>query len=73
MLENIQHDIRGGTQAGIQLKKYEEYTVQAGDTLNSIAFKKKTNTRLLRKINNFLTDSLLPGEVLLVPSIAEQE
>ena len=43
-----------------------------GDTLNSVAYKQKTNTRLLRKVNNVLTDNLLPGEVLLVPSILDR-
>ena len=45
--------------------------MQVGDTLNSVAYKQKTNTRLLRKVNNVLTDNLLPGEVLLVPSILD--
>ena len=46
--------------------------MQVGDTLNSVAYKQKTNTRLLRKVNNVLTDNLLPGEVLLVPSILDR-
>ena len=41
--------------------------------MTSIAYKKKISSRLLRKINKFLTDTLLPGEILLIPIMPEEE
>ena len=72
VIEDIHRGMKRGLTTGFKHQKYEEYTVQVGDTLNSIAFKQKTNTRLLRKVNNVLTDNLLPGEVILVPSIVDK-
>ena len=53
--------------------EFEEYEVQAGDTITSVAFKKKVNQRLLRKINHFLTEELMPGEILMVPILPEED
>ena len=52
---------------------YEEYEVQPGDTIMSVAFKKKINQRLLRKVNNFLIEDLVVGETIMIPIMPEED
>ena len=53
--------------------EYEEYEVQPGDTIMSVAFKNKINQRLLRKLNNFLIEDLVVGETIMIPIMPEEE
>ena len=59
--------------APLNYNEFEEYEVQPGETLTSIAYKKKISQKLLRKINKSLMDTLLPGEILIIPIIPEEE
>lgn len=45
------------------------YTVKPGDALSLIAERHRVSLALLRKVNVLLTDTLRPGQVLLLPTI----
>ena len=47
--------------------RVEEYEVKPGDSLTQIAFKFKASQRQIRKINQMLDDSVIAGEILLIP------
>ena len=47
--------------------RVEEYEVQPGDSLTQIAYKFRTSQRQIRKINQLLEDTIIPGETLLIP------
>lgn len=47
--------------------RVEEYEVQPGDSLTQIAYKFKASQRQIRKINELLEDTIMPGEILLIP------
>lgn len=48
--------------------KYDTYTVQSGDTLQSIAKRKNVNAEDITDLNGLsLSDKLLPGEILYIP------
>jgi len=44
-----------------------QYTVQAGDTINSIAASFRISPQLLREMNNLLDDNIFAGQILRVP------
>ena len=47
--------------------RIEEYEVQPGESLTQIAYKFKVSQRQIRKLNQLLEDTILPGEILLIP------
>lgn len=48
--------------------KYDEYTIKKGDTLYNIAKKYGTTVAELMDVNMLTTNTLYPGQVLLVPT-----
>lgn len=46
---------------------FKAYRIKAGDTLSTIAEKHGISVRLLKKINNLLSDDIYEGETIFVP------
>lgn len=47
---------------------WQEHTVQPGDSLLAIAYKYKTNVRIIKQVNHLKTDLIKPKQHLLIPS-----